>query len=209
VIPMDTRRVAAVLAVTGLLFAGGCANDGTASAPPSAPASPVPATKTGQRDLPEPVAVTDDTPSAPVELALGGVAAPVDPVATDHAGVLLPPQDVDRLGWWADSALPGSGAGSIVVVGHVDDVAQGTGFAARFAELTEGEEVALTLGDGSSRDYRVDRVLSVSKDGALPLDELNRLDGPETLVLVTCGGEFVGPPLGYANNDFVFASVAS
>ena len=29
--------------------------------------------------------------------------------------------------------------------------------------------------------------------------------GPETLLLVTCGGEFVGPPLGYANNDFVFA----
>ncbi len=66
--------------------------------------------------------------------------------------------------------------------------------------------MALELGDGSSRRYRVDRVMSVGKDGELPLGELNRLDGPETLMLVTCGGEFVGPPLGYANNDFVFAT---
>lgn len=27
-----------------------------------------------------------------------------------------------------------------------------------------------------------------------------------TVQLVTCGGEFVGQPLGYANNDFVFAT---
>lgn len=156
--------------------------------------------------MPPPVVVIADGPAVPITLTIGDETAPTDPVATDTAGVLFPPQDVGRLGWWADSSLPGSGAGSIVVTGHTDDVAQGDGFATRFADLSEGDDVVLSLNDGSARKYRVDRLLSVGKDGVLPLDDLNRLDGPEALVLVTCGGGFVGPPLGYANNDFVFAS---
>ncbi|MFD6858277.1 class F sortase [Rhodococcus sp. NPDC060090] len=199
---MRSRTVVAALAGVALLLVGGCA-DGAEDAAPAAPSTQQ---EPGKHDMPPPVEVIADDPSAPVTLTIGDESAPTDPVATDTAGVLLPPQDVGRLGWWADSSPPGSGAGSIVVTGHVDDVAQGDGFATRFADLSEGDEVALSLNDGSARKYRVDRLLSVGKDGDLPLDELNRLDGPETLVLVTCGGEFVGPPLGYADNDFVFAS---
>ena len=33
-------------------------------------------------------------------------------------------------------------------------------------------------------------------------------DGPETLALVTCGGAFVGPPLGYADNIIAWATRA-
>lgn len=200
---MRSRTVIAALAGVALLLAGGCAEATESvadSAPRSTPQEP------GKHDMPPPIVVIADDPAAPITLTIGDTSAPTDPVATDAAGVLLPPQDVSRLGWWADSSLPGSGAGSIVVTGHIDDIAQGDGFAARFAGLSEGDEVALELGDGSSRRYRVDRVMSVGKDGELPLGELNRLDGPETLMLVTCGGEFVGPPLGYANNDFVFAT---
>jgi hypothetical protein len=32
------------------------------------------------------------------------------------------------------------------------------------------------------------------------------LEGPEALALVTCGGNFVGPPLGYEDNIIAFAS---
>ncbi|MEE2060811.1 class F sortase [Rhodococcus artemisiae] len=199
---MRSRTAIATLAGTVLVLAGGCADDAGSSGPAVRSTQQEP----GKHDMPPPVVVIADGPAAPVTLTIGDASAPTDPVATDAAGVLLPPQDVSRLGWWADSSFPGSEAGSIVVTGHIDDVAQGDGFATRFADLAEGDEVVLSLNDGSARQYRVDRLLSVGKDGDLPLDELNRLDGPETLVLVTCGGEFVGPPLGYANNDFVFAT---
>lgn len=159
-----------------------------------------------QSDLRAPVVATVDDPSQPVTLAIGDNSAPTDPVATDADGVLLPPQDVSHLGWWADSALPGSNTGTIVVTGHVDDAAQGDGFAKKFSSLKEGDEVKLSGKDGHTWTYRIDTVSSVSKNGGLPLDELNRLDGPETLALITCGGKFIGPPLGYENNDIAFAS---
>ncbi len=141
-----------------------------------------------------------------MNLGIDGVDAVIDPVATDVAGALLPPQDVERVGWWADSALPGSGAGTIVVTGHVDDADQGDGYAARFPDLTPGADAVLTLADGTERRYRIQEIDSTAKDGELPVDRLNSLDGPEVLALITCGGEFVGAPWGYADNVIVFAT---
>ena len=201
---MRKRPGIAALGIAAMLFLGGCADSPTESGPSESPTSS--SVAQGKKDMPLPVAASADDPAAPVALTLDGGSAPTDPVATDADGSLLPPRDVSRLGWWVDSALPGEGSGAIVMTGHIDDVDQGEGFAARFAGLREGDEITVTTADGSARQYRVDRLRSVSKNGQLPLDELNRLDGPETLVLVTCGGDFVGPPLGYANNDFVFAT---
>lgn len=204
---MRARVLPAALAAAVLVLAGACSSDAPTTGSEVSP--PTTRQEDGKRDMPPPVMAIADDPAVPVALTIGEDSAPTDPVATDTAGVLMPPQDVSRLGWWADSALPGSGTGSIVVTGHVDDVEQGDGFAVRFTELDEGDEVTLSLGGGSRHQYRVDRVVSVGKGGDVPFDEVNRLGGPETLVLVTCGGEFVGPPLGYANNDFVFATPAT
>lgn len=52
----------------------------------------------------------------------------------------------------------------------------------------------LTGKDGVVGWYRVTRIASVH-EGGLPTGDLNRLDGPETLILVTCGGKFTGPPM--------------
>lgn len=159
-----------------------------------------------QSDLRAPLAATVDSPDQPVSLTIANESAPTDPVATDVSGTLLPPQDVSRLGWWADSSLPGSNAGTVVITGHIDDASQGDGFAKRFSSLKQGDEVQVAGKDGESWKYRIDRTVSVSKNGGLPVDELNRTDGPETLALITCGGKFVGPPVGYENNDIAFAS---
>lgn len=189
----------APLLAAAILLGSGCGALDNGEAPTWA----TPAVQ-AQTDLQTPVPARADESDQPAELSLGERSAPTDPVATDIAGALLPPQDVTRLGWWVDSALPGSGAGTIVVTGHVDDAAQGDGFAKQFARLQEGDQVTLTSRNGQQLAYLVDSVTSVDKSN-LPVDELNRLDGPERLALVTCGGEFVGPPLGYANNDIVFA----
>ena len=163
-----------------------------------------------QSDLRPPITAVSHEPSTPTRLVIDGQSVPTQAVATDAQGTLLPPTDVAQLGWWVDSALPGSGAGTIVIAGHVDDVAQGTGYAARFGKLAPGSTVTIDTADGGHRAYRVARVVDAQKKGtggdAVPFDELNRLDGPETLALVTCGGPFVGPPLGYRDNIVVFAT---
>ncbi|MGC4932361.1 class F sortase [Gordonia sp. DT30] len=198
----SVRHAAVAVAVTltvlliGLLV-GGCGSTGSVkSANPSA----------AQQDLPVPVKAHTDDPGAPVSVATGGGTAQVDAVATDTAGALLPPQDVTRLGWWVDSALPGSGKGTVVITGHIDEAGQGKGFAARFADLAPGAEVQVTTANREQVAYRVTRVQTADKHNGFPATELNRLDGPETLALVTCGGPFIGPPLGYADNIIAWAS---
>ncbi|NMD54322.1 MULTISPECIES: class F sortase [Tsukamurella] len=195
------RAAGALIAGAVVLALAGCGStvEGTAAAPSSNP--------NAQSDLRPPVTATATEPTAPVTVTVGGAEAAVDAVATDSQGALYPPTDVNRVGWWVDSALPGSGAGSVVVTGHVDDARQGAGYAKRFAGLARGDEVTLTGKDGAAVRYRVTRTASVHK-GVLPTDDLNRLDGPETLILVTCGGKFIGPPLGYENNDLVYAERA-
>ena len=166
------------------------------------------ATPSAQTQLPAPVAARTDEPAAPKSIEVGGDSAVTDAVATDTTGALLPPQDVHRLGWWVDSALPGSGKGTIVVTGHVDEASQGRGFAARFSSLAPGTEVAVTTAKGETVHYRVRNVQKADKEKGFPAEELNRLDGPETLALVTCGGAFVGPPLGDADNIIAWATRA-
>ena len=160
----------------------------------------------GQSALPAPVITHTDDAAAPASLQVGDATAPTVTVDTDLDGVLLPPQNVAELGWWVGSARPGSGTGTVVITGHVDDVDQGKGFAARFPDLKPGETVDVMTVNQGVRTYRIDRVEAVNKEGGLPVDELNRLDGPETLALITCGGPFVGPPLGYRDNIVAFGT---
>lgn len=190
------RTTAIAVTFCALLTAAGCGGEEAS-------------TSNAQSGMRPPVVAAVDHPDAPVKLSIGDTSAPTDPVKTDTEGVLLPPRDVHRLGWWADSSLPGSGAGSIVITGHIDDVAQGVGFAKSFTALKSGDTVILAGKDGKSWTYRVNGVDSVSKQGGLPTERLNRRDGPETLALITCGGQFVGPPLGYANNEIAWAERVS
>lgn len=197
------RAAAAVAVAAALALSSGCSATSDRQAPTSGSA---------QANLPAPVSARSDEPSSPTRVTVDGATAPTDAVATDTAGVLLPPQDVHRLGWWVDSSLPGSGSGTVVMTGHVDDVKQGKGFAARFSGLKTGDAVDVTTADGHRHVYHVTRSVladkeSTGRDG-LPVDELNRRTGPETLALITCGGPFIGPPLGYRDNVVVFAAPA-
>ncbi|GEE02786.1 class F sortase [Gordonia spumicola] len=195
--PIVRRAVAATVTAAALIVTTACGSSDSGSSD-------------AQQNLKPPLSAHSSEPSTPVSLTLAGATAPTTSVATDVSGALLPPQDVSKLGWWVDSSLPGSGAGTVVVTGHVDDVNQGAGFAAKFADLKVGDTVEVTTTDGGKHTYRVTSTDHKNKEGSgssgLPTSELNRQDGPETLALVTCGGPFVGPPLGYRDNVVVFAT---
>lgn len=196
------RAAVAAAAAAGLLLAG-CGSPEGGDHP--APQSPL----TGaQSDLAPPVSAVTDEENAPASVTIDGATAPTDPVATDATGALLPPQDVDRLGWWVDSALPGSGAGTVVISGHVNEVEQGDGFAARFLQAETNQTVTVQTVGGTAVDYRVTSIQHADKNSEFPAERLNRLGGAEELALITCGGEFVGPPLGYADNVIVWAEPA-
>lgn len=109
------------------------------------------------------------------------------------------------MAWYAASAKPGtSGAGSAVITGHVNHQSQGQGYAYNFTQLKAGDEVSVLI-DGTTHTYKVTKPpFRVAKGADMP-PEVNQSTGENKLVLITCGGEFVGGPLGYADNIFVVA----
>lgn len=183
--------------LTVLVCVGGCS---------AGVEQPVRVLATGQENLPPAVRAAVDNPATPTRLRIGSEAAVVLAIKTTLDGSLIPPEDVSKVGWWADSAFPGSGAGTVVITGHIDDVYAGDGFGKKFSSLSPGSLVTLRGADDHEWTYRIDSVDEYRKDGELPAERLNRMDGPETLALITCGGEFVGPPLGYQDNDIAWAS---
>ena len=115
-----------------------------------------------------------------------GVDAPLAPVGVS-GGRLGVPDDVRVLGWWAQGVGPGSGGGTVVLDGHVDDARQGRGALYRLTETPVGAPVEVTTAGGSRR-YVVRARRSYDK-AALPQDVF-RVDGAPRLVLITCGGPF-------------------
>lgn len=161
-----------------------------------------------QSNPPQPAPATATEDSAPLRLKLpNGDAAPVDSIDTDKSGALVPPTDVHRLGWWVDSALPGD-PGTTVVTGHINEHDQGPGIAGEFADLKPGDKVSLVTANGKTDVYVVNEVSNYHKASEFPTDRLNKMTGPQTLALITCGGNFVGPPLGYEDNVIAWASPA-
>ncbi|MCZ9635050.1 class F sortase [Rhodococcus sp. BH5] len=162
---------------------------------------------TGVQDsLPEPVfAAVPPEFGAGMTMRIGDADGPVDPVNLVGGTTLLPPSDISRLGWYAASPLPGvDGAGSTVITGHVNDAVQGEGYAARFVRLSVGDTVTVSV-DGEPHVYRVSQAPTMTpKGGQLP-DVVNDTVGENRLVLITCGGEYVGGATGYADNIIVVA----
>jgi hypothetical protein len=106
--------------------------------------------------------------------------------------------------WWG--AGLDAPAGATVLAGHVN----WHGAVGPFAELWQaqaGQLVSVVDAAGRPYRYRISQALTLNKDN-LPARaaELFGQDGPHRLVLVTCGGEWVGGQLGYQDNRVVIAT---
>ena len=179
----DVRSVA--LAAAGLvLAAAGCVwwaqqDAGPAtSAVPDASASP----SIGTTAKP---ALAKRRPGSPTRVVIPAlhVKAPVLPV---HAPgrTLVPPQDPQQLGWWADGAKPGAGRGSALITGHT--VHTGGGALDDLENLRRGDRVVVRTDRGRIA-YAVDKVHIYSK-GRIA-DDATKLFSqkvPGRLVLITC-----------------------
>lgn len=206
-LPVIIAAVLAVIAlVAGLFIFVNTGNNAGSTADPSHGGYVDDSGQQQQERSPVP-ASHEDIGEMSLQLASGS--APVDMVGVTDEGALIPPEDVMRVAWYAASAVPGSqgNVGSTVITGHVNHQTQGQGFAHKFTQLAPGDEVTVLV-DGTPYTYHVTKPpFRVAKQGEMPA-EVNDTSGPNSLVLITCGGEFVGGSLGYADNIFVVAEPA-
>lgn len=139
-----------------------------------------------------------------IRLPGGGTAFLVRQYVVD--GVLPVPERLDQAAWWGADLEASRGAS--VFAGHVN----WGGRAGPFAELwTEriGQVVTVVDDAGKQSSYRISQLFSLSKD-ELPqrAPDLFAQTGGHRLVLVTCGGEWVGGAKGYTENRVVIADPA-
>jgi len=149
-----------------------------------------------------------DTGQAPVSLSLpGGGTAKLVPEDLDAAGALQIPEGLGEAAWWG--AKLGAGHGVALLSGHVN----WKGKKGPFNELwsvKQGQEIKLTDAAGGGWVYRIDATETIHKSElAGRSQQLFDPDGPHKLLLVTCGGEYVGGTEGYEDNRVVTASLVT
>lgn len=108
----------------------------------------------------------------------------------------------DEIGWYRYGAAPGY-EGATVLAAHVSWNGD-LGPFLRLGDLEPGARVEVQLEDGSERVYEVVERTMYDKDG-LPRERIWRNTGPETLVLITCGGDFNPEIRRYRQNIVVYA----
>ncbi|MEU3273507.1 class F sortase [Saccharomonospora sp. NPDC006951] len=186
----------------------------TGTAPRAAPPAPreTPAVET----RPEPAPSTPAPPPAEVPVASGQqpgtIALPGGGTAKlvrEEVGadaVLPVPDDLGEATWWGAGLDAPSGAS--VFAGHVNWHGR-TGPFAELWDIGVDERITVTDADGTTWRYRVTQILTLHKD-ELPARsaELFGQSGPHRIVLVTCGGRWLGGSTGYAENRVVVAEPA-
>jgi hypothetical protein len=122
--------------------------------------------------------------------------------------VQVPPLGKDSpAGWYKYSPTPGQ-LGPSVLLGHVDSAEYGPGIFFRLGALRPGSTVSVTRTDRTTAVFRVDRVVSYSKDNFPTLEVYGNTDSAQ-LRLITCGGKFDLSSHHYENNIVAFATLVS
>ena len=196
VLPLLRGLVAGTALVAGAmaLVSPGAAVPAAADAP-SAVSSPVPVV--AERGTERPAA-----PPVRVRVPAIGVDSQLLRLGTDATGALVPPDDFDRAGWFADGAVPGD-VGPAVVAGHVDSI-DGPAVFSRLGDLTSGDEVLLDREDGTTARFTVTGVGRYPKSD-FPTEAVYGPTPRAELRLVTCGGDFDRSARSYEDNVVVFA----
>ncbi|MET9228202.1 class F sortase [Lentzea sp. NPDC003310] len=136
-----------------------------------------------------------------VRLPSGGSATLVRKEVKD--GVLPVPDGIGEATWWGTELAASEGA--TVLAGHVD----WKGAKGPFAELWQaqnGREVVIADSAGKEFRFRIKQIETIRKE-ELPARAVEFFGprGPHRLVLVTCGGTWIGGQQGYEANRVVIA----
>jgi LPXTG-site transpeptidase (sortase) family protein len=126
---------------------------------------------------------------------------PVRPVGLELDGEMEIPDETE-IGWYQYGATAGQ-PGATVLAAHVSwNRTQGP--FARLGSVEPGEQIEVALDDGSVRLYEVTERTVYGKS-ELPRERIWRNTGEETLVLITCGGDYNPEIRRYRENIVVYA----
>ncbi|MFE0020280.1 class F sortase [Amycolatopsis sp. NPDC059021] len=169
------------------------------SSPPPATSSSAPASPAAQP--PSPPTPQPQRPGT-IRLPGGGTAAMVRKNLGPNAELPIP-DNIGEAAWWGADLTAAGGAS--VFAGHVN----WRGAIGPFAELWDekiGGEITVVDARGKTWRYKISQLVTVHKND-LPqrADELFGPSGPHRVVLVTCGGRWVGGPQGYEENRVAVA----
>ncbi|MEV6626887.1 class F sortase [Amycolatopsis sp. NPDC051106] len=201
-----TSPPVAVVAGTALPAAGAAAPAAAPTSPsPTTTAPAVPAAQTPSSTAPPPPPPPPPQRPGTVRLPAGGTATLVRK-DLGPGGELPIPEDLGQATWWG-AELDAAG-GASVFAGHVN----WRGATGPFAEIWTAEIGAVvTIVDSAGKPwrYRISQLVTVHKDD-LPAraEDLFGQSGPHRVVLVTCGGRWVGGSDGYEENRVVVADPA-
>lgn len=130
-----------------------------------------------------------------------GIDEEIRPVGIEDDGEMEVPDETE-VGWWEHGSAPGL-PGATVLAAHVSWNGA-IGPFSRLGDAAIGDRVEVAAGDGTTRVYQVVERTMYVKDG-LPADRIWTTSGDETLVLITCGGDFNPDVRRYRHNIVVYA----
>ncbi|HJM04544.1 MAG TPA: class F sortase [Candidatus Saccharimonadaceae bacterium] len=109
-------------------------------------------------------------------------------VGIDQEGAIAVPTNIHIAGWFIDSVLPGE-RGLSIVDGHVDGLTQ-DGIFQQLADLREGDEYTITMGDDTVKTFVVESVQTLALEETADV-LYSQVPGVERqLNLITCAGSF-------------------
>lgn len=186
----------------------------TPAAPPATRPSPD-ATPTAPAPLP--TAVVDvpvqsselkpPVPSVPptrLRIDALGIDMSVTDVGIQESGDMEIPIDPSIAGWYRYSSDPTSPQGAMVMAAHVDTRGYPIGPLSKLRDIAAGTPITVDGADGAARTYVVESLTFYDKT-VVPLADLFTREGPPTLVVITCGGEYDRAKGSYKDNVVAIA----
>jgi hypothetical protein len=166
------------------------------------------ATLLSRADRPPPLDFPVLEPSPPIKVEIDSidVRAPVHRVGLADDGSIAVPalEKHNETGWYDRGPTPGQ-FGPSIIVGHAD-TRDGPSVFHDLVKLRPGARIEVTREDRSVAIFEVNSVEHFDK-AKLPDDRLYGSYERPALRLITCGGEWVGGSIGYADNVVAFASL--
>ncbi|MEP6296241.1 MAG: sortase [Ilumatobacter sp.] len=151
--------------------------------------------------IPEPVAPRP-VPVGAVTSSIDLTPYPIRPVGLQEDGQLEIPDETE-IGWYRYGATAGR-PGATVLAAHVS-WNNTTGPFFQLGTMQPGDQITVTLDDGTQRTYQVTERTMYDKN-ELPRNRIWRTTGDEQLVLITCGGDFNPDIRRYRQNIVIYAS---
>ena len=149
-------------------------------------------------------------PSTPTRVsiaALGVRANIVDVGRAADGSIATPVEDpVNTVGWYSAGPTPGE-QGTAVLVGHVDTADRAAVFH-NLRDLRPGKVIEVARKDRRTASFTVDSVEQFPKT-AFPAERVLTQNDAARLVLVTCGGNWVGGRLADGNHQCVALAARS